>query len=1084
MDGWRSSSFLIPTKFIMLHCRFHIAWVFCIVFSSFTLGGNAKAEEKLSAEQVKFFEGKVRPLLFEHCQKCHGKDKQSGGLRLDSLSAMLGGGESGAALVRGKPEESLLVEAVNYASFEMPPGGKLDEEKIAILTAWVKMGAPWPGDDGQRKVVAAKPRITDEDRKYWAFQPVKDPTPPAVNDQGWCRNDIDRFIFQQLHQNGLEPSAEANRLTLIRRATFDLTGLPPTPAEVDDFLNDSSPEAYEKLIDRLLASPRYGEKWARHWLDLVRFAETDGWRQDAFRPAAYRYRDYVIKSFNEDKPYDRFVLEQLAGDELFPDNADAVDGTMYLRHWTYEWNQRNTRGQWSDILNDVTDVTSDVFLGLGLGCARCHDHKFDPLLQRDYFRLQAFFTPILPREDFPVATQQQLQAYREKMKVWEEKTAEIRAKIDAIVQPDLEKVSRGSIEKFPEDIQAMIHKPESERDAYEHQIATLAYRQVILEQKAKGGKFEGEVKKRLEALQEELAKFDRFKPAPLPTRQFVISDAGPVAPPTFIPGDRKQEDILPGFLTILHEEPATISPLPTAPQSTGRRAAFAKWVADAKNPLSTRVITNRVWQYHFGMGLVVNSSDFGTLTEPPSHPELLDWLTTRFLEGGWTFKRLHRQIMTSATYRQSSIQPASQTASLKDPGNRLLWRQNMRRLESEPIRDAILAATGELDLKNIGGASSDPAGARRSIYTKTLRNAPFAVLDVFDGVDGFFTVPQRNVTTTSVQSLLMINGPWMLERAAAMAQRLEKQQFSDDAQLVKYAFRLTYGREPTAEESAQCVSFLQRQAKTTGAASQQFAESRSGKIPKRDGRAVIIRPDNAKERLKMENVNVLPTGDFTIETIVVLGSVYDDASVRTIAAQWDSNQKHSGWSLGVTSKKSKYNPRNVILQLVGDPARGQGYEVIPSNIHLELNRPYYVGVSVKLDDKSKQGVTFYVKDLSDDTELLTANATHQMTGPLAANAAFTVGGRDEMDNHSFDGLIDDVRLTRAALTSQELLLHGGEHHGEVVGFWQFDKDPGFFRDSLGKNHLREVAPDVKKSRTTLVDFTHVLLNSSEFLYVE
>jgi hypothetical protein len=778
----------------------------CVAAAAAAVAG----EPRPDPEAIKFFESKVRPILSENCFKCHAAVKQKGGLRLDSRAAILQGGDSGPAVVPGKNDESLLVEAIHYEGLEMPPAGKLDAEKIAVLTRWVEMGAPWPTPKASTSAADAvdKPRITDEDRKYWAFQPVRRPEPPLVQGDRWSRNPIDRFILARLTAEGLTPAPEAERGRLIRRATFDLTGLPPTPEEVAAFLADGEPRAYERLIERLLASPRYGERWARHWLDLVRYAESDGYRADAYRPETWRYRDYVINAFNKDLPYDRFVAEQLAGDEIAPGDTALMVATTFLRLWTYEHNQRDVPGQWSAILNDMTDVTADVFLGLGVGCARCHDHKFDPILQQDYYRLQAFFTPLLPRDDLVLSRPEQFAAYQEKQARWESATAEVRTAIAAIERPYLQQAAQGAIDKFPKETQAILAKPESERTPLEDQIYYLAYRQVLDEQeKPKPSK---EDKARLDALEKQLAAFDAVKPERLPI-SFTATDVGPTAPATTIPGDRSGQTIAPGFLTLLDPAPAKIERLPSAANSTGRRTALARWIGRPDNPLSTRVIANRVWQYHFGRGLVATSSDFGKLGEPPSHPELLDWLASELVAQGWSLKALHRAILTSATYRQSALRPVSALplARTKDPENRLLWRMNTRRLEIEPIRDAMLAASGELDL-TMGGPGAEPASPRRAIYTKVMRNNRDPLLDAFDAPDGSNTTPTRNVTITPTQSLILVNGAWTLDRARALARRLARleNKNSDVAERIRLAFRLVFGREPEARELTEAQDFL------------------------------------------------------------------------------------------------------------------------------------------------------------------------------------------------------------------------------------------------------------------------------------
>ncbi|MFM7846005.1 MAG: DUF1549 and DUF1553 domain-containing protein, partial [Planctomycetota bacterium] len=509
---------------------------------------------------------------------------------------------------------------------------------------------------------------------------------------------------------------------------------------------------------------------ARHWLDLVRYAESDGFKQDDYRPHAWHYRDYVIKSLNADKPYDQFIREQLAGDELAPNDDEAQVATGFLRHWIYEYNQRDVRSQWTNILNDVTDVTADVFLAMGLGCARCHDHKYDPLLQRDYFRLQAFFAPLVPRDDRSLATAAERADYAQRLSDWERKTAEIRTEMTAIEQQIRAQTTQSAIDKFPKDIRPMLRKSPDERAPLEQQLAELANRQVTLEQVnvKMESRLKDEAKERWVALKKRLDEYAIDRPAPLPVVN-AVSDVGVHAPPTVIPGGREGAVIEPGFLSILDPAPATIQPLPALP-STGRRSALANWLTQPDQPLTPRVAVNRLWQYHFGRGLVKTASDFGRLGEPPTHPELLDWLAGQLLQHNWQWKPLHRQLVTSATYRQAAAE-ASTVAKLRDPDNRLWWRMNVRRLDAEQIRDALLQATGELDLA-MGGPSAEWSRPRRSVFTRVIRNQRDPLLDVFDSPDHILSTAERNVTTTPNQALLMMNGKYLLDRAQVLAQQV------------------------------------------------------------------------------------------------------------------------------------------------------------------------------------------------------------------------------------------------------------------------------------------------------------------------
>ncbi len=806
-----------------------------------------------TSEQIDFYEKQVQPLLADNCYQCHSHqaEKIKGGFLLDSRPALIKGGESGPAIVSGDPEKSLLIRAVRRVDpdLQMPPKKSLTEEQVATLARWVSLGAPY----SERAPVALGKSngrgITPEDRKWWSFQPVRAVDAPKVKDARWTRNPIDNFILARLAANHLTPSPEAERHTLARRIYFDLIGLPPTAEEVERFVADKSPRAYEELVDALLDNPRYGEKWARHWLDLVRYAESDGYKADAFRSSAWRYRDYVIRGFNKDKPYNRFLMEQLAADELWPDDPDALIGVSFLRLWIYEYNQRNIKAHWATILNDITDVTGDALLGVGIQCARCHDHKFDPILQRDYYRLQAFFAALSPRDDVPLASPDQVKAHRELLAKWEMATANVRSQLEELERPAREKIIKAVIDKLPKDIQALMHKPASERTAYEQQLHDLAYRQVADEGDKLETKFKGAEKERRDALLRELGEYDSLKPADL-AGAMLVTDIGPVAPPLTIPKDKTETHIEPGFLSVLDEAPAHIEPVAGSTNSTGRRTALAKWLTRGDNPLTARVLVNRVWQHHFGRGLVATPNDFGHLGEPPSHPELLDWLTKYFTEHNWSIKEVHRLILTSATYRQravvednsplqtgqvtgdnllsptlsskggeregprrvgSNVSRAANSAAKIDPENRLLWRQNVRRLDSDQIRDAMLKVSAELDLAS-GGPSVDASKPRRTIYIKWMRNSRDALLGALDPPDPYTSTPQRNVTTTPMQSLVMINGPYVLQRARALASRLQKLPGNDPAEFVLGAYRMIYRRDPTASQREQGLAFLRDQA--------------------------------------------------------------------------------------------------------------------------------------------------------------------------------------------------------------------------------------------------------------------------------
>ncbi len=654
----------------------------------------------------------------------------------------------------------------------------------------------------------ARGPITDAERSWWAFRPVTRPQPP--NPTTWDHNPIDTWVRTALVGAGRAPTAEAEPRVLVRRLTFDLTGLPPTPGEVSAFESDcrlrGRRPAVATLTERLLASPAYGERWARHWLDLVRYAESDGYRVDDGRPDAWRYRDWVVESFNRDLPYDEFVRAQLAGDELWPDDPmRARVATAYLRHGIYEYNNRDVRGQWQTLLNDLTDVTADVFLGMGVQCARCHDHKYDPILQRDYYRLQAFFAPLLPRDDLSVATAAEEARHAAAMAAWQERARPVLAAIEEIEAPVRVRAEHDARAKFTEDIQGLLVRPPAERSPFEHQIAELAHRQVTYEWGRLGTHMKPPEKAALSPLREKLKELERDRPAPLP-RAYTATDVGPVAPPVRMPrgGDVEVE---PGFLSVLDPGPAVIDCRGLPANTTGRRATLARWLTDPRNPLTARVIVNRVWQQHFGTGLVASGNDFGVLGERPSHPEVLDWLATELVGHGWSLKHLHRLIVTSATYAQASAHPRPDGSA---PDARRLEGFPLRRLDAEQLRDALLAVGGGLD-PAARGPSVNGDRPRRSVYTRVLRNTRDPVLGAFDTPEQFCSNARRSTTTTPTQALLMMNGGFVEQRARALAIRVEEEAGPVAADRVKLVFRRAFGRSPDRQELADAQAFLVRQ---------------------------------------------------------------------------------------------------------------------------------------------------------------------------------------------------------------------------------------------------------------------------------
>jgi hypothetical protein len=666
--------------------------------------------------------------------------------------------------------------------------------------------------------------FSQRQREFWSFQKVMPQTLPEVKSKAWVRTPIDRFIAAKLEAKGIAPGPAADKITLLRRATFDLTGLAPTPAEVDAFLADKSPQAFEKVVDRLLASPQYGERWGRHWLDLARYAESEGFKSDESRPNAWRYRDYVIDSLNRDKPYDRFVQEQIAGDEMWPGSSEARVATGFGRHYPDESNARNLQQRRQEILDDITDATGSVFMGLTYGCARCHNHKFDPILQADYYRLQAFFANTSADDHISMLTREQVAEYRQRKAAWEEKTRDIREKIAVVLAPVKKQTVQEYFDKYPPEIQAMILKSAAERTPYETMMWAKAKPYLEMSDDDAAKALKGEPKKQYEALRAELAQFKDSDPGELP-EGIGMADLGRTAPATHILSvgvyDAPKEEVQPGFLTLLAPGPAKIVP-PAGIESTGRRTALAKWLTDPENPLPARVMANRIWHYHFGRGIAGTPSDFGIMGERPTHPELLDWLTREFVSSGWSLKHMHRLIMNSAVYQQAS--EFREDAAEIDSGNRMLWAFPRHRLESEVIRDASLEVAGLLNSK-VGGPSvfpelpqgmAAPRGGwkvssaeernRRSVYIFVKRNARYPMMEAFDMPDTHESCSRRDVTVTAPQALSMLNDRVALEWAQAFAGRALAEKDP-----VETAYRLAYSRVPDAWEKDTVATFLHKQ---------------------------------------------------------------------------------------------------------------------------------------------------------------------------------------------------------------------------------------------------------------------------------
>ncbi len=913
---------------------------------------------------VEFFESKVRPLLINRCQSCHGGAKVKGGLRLDSRASAMTGGDTGPALVPGKPGESLIVEVINYGDdIRMPPKSKLPAEEIAVITRWVEQGAPWPVGRDSTSSGQVKPFNLRERAGHWSLQPVKNPTPPEVKDAAWPINPVDRFLLAKLEAKGLKPAAEADRRTLIRRITFDLIGLPPKPEEVEAFVSDSSPDAYEKLVERLLASPHYGERWGRHWLDLVRYAETSGHEFDYDIPLAYRYRDYVIRAFNADVPYNQFVVEHLAGDLLPEPRRDpstgtneSVLGTGFFRLHEGVHSPVDLKEDGASKFDNQIDVLGKAFLGLTIACARCHDHKFDAITTRDYYALNGIlsssrhtlafldppstFAPKLaelreirrqvgelcgegnkaPRakdaetadivfEDFEAPNYQgwfvngdafgqgptragDWRVTGDKVEALEPGVAHsaaisnrlrgvLRSKTFTLTKPYIHYLSLGRAGRINlvvdgfEKIRAPIYgglllEVSNDKFAWRTMdvaqwVGHSAYIEIddgstVDFSSAQSAITEGrgfvavdEIRfsdgppppvpprsklgsppladRPREQLQALLAHYREVESSlPDPTLGQALTEGTAIDARVHVRGStRTLGEVAPRRFLEVFADPAT--PAPASPEGSGR-LELARRVVEPTNPLTARVLVNRLWHHHFGRGIVPSVDDFGAMGREPTHPELLDYLASRFVASGWSIKAMHRLIVTSRTYRMASqLDP---DADRIDPSNELWHRRDVRRLEAESIRDTILAVSGRLDPTLFGpsvlphltpfmegrgrpGKSGPLDGAgRRSLYLNVRRNFLTPMLLAFDFPTPASTMGRRNVSNVPAQALTLMNDPFLVEQAKFWANKIRKDPSVPASESVERMYREAFGRSPGQDERADALAFLNEQAKAYG----------------------------------------------------------------------------------------------------------------------------------------------------------------------------------------------------------------------------------------------------------------------------
>ena len=912
--------------------------------------------------------------------------------------------------------------------------------------------------------------FSEREKAWWAIQPIR------KTDLKFSANPVDYFIQEKLESNELQLSPQAGPYEFIRRASFDLIGLPPSESEIEAFSDSwkKNPDAAKKeLIEKLLTSPAYGERWATHWLDVVRFAESDGYRADDFRSSTYLYRDYVIRSLNQDKPYDQFVREQLAGDEIDPQDFDHMIATGFLRHGVYEWNQRNARMQWELILNEMTNVTGEVFLGLGMGCAQCHDHKFDPILQKDYYSLQSFLSSVWWPEDQNIGQPDQLL----KLQQWEAETVEVREKLLELKKDIFKGEEKNVVKQFPADIQEMYYKKPEERTTHEQQLVEMVNRQVrhkwIRTKWDEKFKKNEELKKKYDDLKIQLAS---FSPKPSLPQAFITTDLSTRPARTFVPGKKRQETF-PEFLTLLNLPSPKIEE--TKHGTTGRRLALANWITSPKNPLSTRVIVNRVWQKHFGQGLVSTANDFGFLGEPPTHPALLDFLSNYLVENDWKLKSLHRLIMLSDTYGQTARREPSDKASLTDPQNQLLWRFPPRRLSAEQIRDAMLFTSGELKTKS-GGSSVNGNSPHRSVYVKKRRNSPDRILSAFDAPAGFSSSSERLDTTTSTQALLLRNNPWPHARAQAMANKFAKSESTKST--ISKIFKSAYGRPATQAEIELSQSFLDQWLNN------QEPNKEPQKIETKADKSIdsLSLYENTPRIYKKKGIELGTS--WTIEAIARLDHIHANANVNTLLSQWSGSHQKAGWTFGITSAKSAYEPRNFIMQLIGENIGGDTiYRVIDSNLQIPLWKTHYLSCSVTLNPKGDSHVHFVWKNLeTPDSKVQEARVKHDIIAlqSISSDELF-LGGRST-GQHFWNGNIKQFRISSPAISQEHSLISENnkkQDQGTAKLDLNFAKSPKQVLQDTG--FLPRTIPQKTSSPQTeaLAALCHVILTSNEFLYL-
>jgi hypothetical protein len=821
----------------------------------------ALAAQPTAAAEPVTFEKHVRPILKANCFHCHGdEEEKEGNLDLRLARLITTGGDSGPGLIAGNSAKSLLIERL--ASGEMPPEGKgkpLTEKDLATLRAWIDQGAKTARPEPESLV-----SVTDDEKQFWSFQPLRHPNLPKIpNPKSVIINPIDPFLLAELQKHSLSFSPAADRRTLLRRAVFDLHGLPPTPEEIDSFLADDSPDAFERLLDRLLASPRYGERWGRHWLDVAGYADSDGYTEkDPERKYAYKYRDYVIRSLNADKPWNEFLTEQLAGDELLtpplkdlsPEQADRLAATGFLRmapDGTADGTVDQTAAR-NDVMAETIKIVSSSLLGLTVGCAQCHNHRYDPIPQADYYRFRAIFEPAYDVKNWRKPAERLVS-------LWSEETRKEAAAVDADVkklaeerQAEIDKIVSdiftAEVAKLPEEQRelAKLARETADKDRTPEQKQLLKDHPSLNVSRGSAYLYD---RKKMDTLTKGFDERQKAIQAKRPAEEFVpcLTEVPGKLSQTFVlyRGDVNQprQEVQPAELSVVSSsEDAMPTDDPAVPTS-GRRLAYARWLTSGEQPLVPRVLANRFWMLHFGKGIVATPGDFGVLGAKPTHPELLDWLAARFIADGWELKRFHRLLMSSAAYRQSSRR--TDVLDKVDADNLFLGRMNIRRLEAEAVRDSMLAATDRLNLKMLGTPvpvtvdevgqvivgvdNRDSAGRpvtkratlggdefRRSVYVQVRRSQPLSMLETFDSPLLNPNCEVRNRSTVAPQSLLLMNSDFVLAQARQLAERAIAEGCNNRAQQVRLAFRLALSSDPNDSELESALAFVASQERELG----------------------------------------------------------------------------------------------------------------------------------------------------------------------------------------------------------------------------------------------------------------------------